>query len=208
MDSFTFISKLIDSLAWPVVALVLGLSFRKKLLDLLPAIKKLKAGPVEAEFELAVKEVRVSALGITDQSATPATEESKVDEEKSKKIWSTLLSARNDPIGIILEGWSRVERELFKFGHQMGDIVDPVTSTTKVYESTMRSDALPEETKRLVRELRELRNKVAHAKVVPTPDAAQDYVFAVDRVTTLIHNYRKNLSGYQSEILRRPSGIE
>jgi hypothetical protein len=62
----------------------------------------------------------------------------------------------------------------------------------------MSSNVLPWETSRLVRELRELRNMVAHAKVVPTSDAAQDYVLAVDRVVELIHNYRKNLHNYGS----------
>ena len=202
MDFLTFISKLIDSLAWPVVALVLGLAFRKKLLDLLPTIRKFKAGPVEAEFELAAKEVRVSAAEITDKSDVAASSESKAIEESNRKILSTLLSARNDPAGKILEGWSNVDGELFKLGLQLGDIVDPVTNTSKVYDVMMKSDVLPHETKRLVRELRDLRNKVAHVEVIPTSDAAQDYVLAVDRVITLIHNYRKNLPHYQSEKIK------
>ena len=200
MDSLTFISKLIDSLAWPVVALVLGLAFRKNLIDLLPTIKKFKAGPLEAEFELAAKEARVNAAEITDKSAVTTSDEPKVIEEKNKKVLSTLLSARTDPAGIILEGWSKVDGELFKLELQLGDIVDPVTSTSKVYEATVvKSNVLPEETKRLVRELRELRNKVAHLKVMPTADAAQDYVLAADQVITLIHNYRKNLPNYRAE---------
>ena len=202
MDFLTFISKLIDSLAWPVVALVLGLAFRKKLLDLLPTIRKFKAGPVEAEFELAAKEVRVSAAEITDKSDVAASSESKAIEESNRKILSTLLSARNDPAGKILEGWSNVDGELFKLGLQLGDIVDPVTNTSKVYDVMMKSDVLPHETKRLVRELRGLRNKVAHVEVIPTSDAAQDYVLAVDRVITLIHNYRKNLPHYQPEKIK------
>jgi hypothetical protein len=68
MDWLTFVSKLIDSLAWPLVALVLGLVFRRKLLDLIPAIRKFKAGPLEAEFELAAKEIRVSAAEVRAKS--------------------------------------------------------------------------------------------------------------------------------------------
>ena len=99
---------------------------------------------------------------------------------------------------MILTGWATVDRELFRLGHQMGDIVDPLTSNTKVYETVMRSKVLPEETRRLIGELRELRNKVAHAKVIPTSDAAQDYILAVDRVIQLVHTYRKNLPNYGS----------
>jgi len=201
MDWLTFVSKLIDSLAWPLVALMLGLVFRRKLLDLIPAIRKFKAGPLEAEFELAAKEIRVSAAEVSAKSkATKGGESEAQREEGRKEIVESLLSARNDPAGMILEGWSKVDGELFRLGHQLGDIVDPLTSSTKVYESVMSSGVLPFETSRLVRELRDLRNKVAHVKVVPTSDAAQDYVLAVDRVIQLIHNYRKNLPNYRPTI--------
>ncbi|MDO9009789.1 MAG: hypothetical protein Q8K57_03780 [Thiobacillus sp.] len=201
MDWLTFVSKLIDSLAWPLVALVLGLVFRRKLLDLIPAIRKFKAGPLEAEFELAAKEIRVNAAEVSAKSEpTKGGEQEEQREEGKKDIVDTLLSARNDPSGMILEGWSKVDGELFRLGLQLGDIADPLISTTKVYESVMGSGVLPLETTRLVRELRDLRNKVAHVKVVPTSDAAQDYVLAVDRVIKLIHNYRKNLPNYRPTI--------
>ena len=201
MDWLTFVSKMIDSLAWPLVALVLGLVFRKKLLDLIPAIRKLKAGPLEAEFELAAKEIRVSAAEISAKSkTTKGGEPEEQREERGKEIVESFLSARNDPAGMILEGWSKVDGELFRLGHQLGDVVDPVTSTTKVFKSVMSSDVLPFETRRLVHELHDLRNKVAHSKVVPTSDAAQDYVLAVDRVVKLIYDYRKNLPNYRPTI--------
>ena len=198
MDWLSFSSKVIESLAWPLVTLVLGLLFRKKLLDLIPAIRRLKAGPLEAEFELSAKQVRTSATEAISQSKPATNGELESKGEGGNEIVEKLLNARNDPSGMILAGWANVDGELFRLGHQMGDVVDPLTSTTKVYESVMSSNVLPEETRRLVGELRELRNKVAHAKVIPTSDAAQDYVLAVDRVIQLIHNYRKNLPNYGS----------
>lgn len=194
MDWLTFVSKLIDSLAWPLVALVFGLIFRKKLLDMIPAIRKIKAGPLEAEFELSAKEIRIDAAEVAIKSkATKVGGPETQREEGRKEIVESLLSARNDPAGIILEGWSRVDGELFRLGHKLGDIVDPLTSTTKVYESVMSSGVLSFETSRLIRELRDLRNKVAHVKVIPTADAAQDYIVAADQVIKLIHGDQKNL---------------
>ena len=117
--------------------------------------------------------------------------------DHDSRVVAKLLEARNDPSGAILQGWGSLDGELFRLGVQMDLIVeDPLTSTTKVYEAVMGSDVLPAETRRLVRELRELRNKVAHVKVVPTPESAQDYIAAVDRVVELIRNYRKNLPNY------------
>ena len=199
MDWLTFISTMTGGLAWPLVALVLGLVLRKKVLDLIPGIRKLKAGPIEAEFELATKQVLSNAAVASTQAESSAqAKPSQRHEEAENKIVARLLSARNDPAGMILDGWANVDGELFRLGHQMGLLVDSLTNTTKVYEAVMASDVLPAETRRLVRELRDLRNKVAHAAVKPTPEASQDYILAGERVVELIHNYRKNLPNYGS----------
>ena len=202
MDVLTFLTEMTEALAWPLVALILGLVFRKKLLDLIPAIRKLKAGPLEAEFELAAKQALSNAAEVMSHAKLPGAVPSVAAVDSGKdgdsRIVARLLNARNDPAGMIMEGWANVDGELYRLGHQMSLLVDHLTSTTKVYESVMASDVLPAETRRLVRELRDLRNKVAHVQVVPTPDSAQDYILAADRVVELIHNYRKSRPNYDS----------
>lgn len=59
---------------------------------------------------------------------------------------------------------------------------------------------LPDGTRRLVQNLRQLRDQVAYAKVIPTSEAAQDYLVSVQRVVELIRNYRKNLPGYSADV--------
>lgn len=198
MDYLTFISKLTESLAWPLVAVILGLTFRKRVLDLLPTMKKFKAGPVEAEFELATKQVLADASRETASAAPPVRAEERQADESTKDIVSELLSARTDPAGMILEGWSRVDGQLHQLGRQINLIDDPLENTWKVYSSIKQADVLPPTTFRLIQELRELRNKVAHVRVVPTVDAAQDYLVAVDRVVNLITNHRKKLPNYKA----------
>ena len=197
MDWITFTSKAIDALAWPAVALVLGLVFRRKLLDLIPNIRKFKAGPLEAEFELAARQVLASAAQATEHAKPTAQlkEEVEAQDARSEIVWK-LIEARNDPAGMILGGWGNVDGELFRLGVQLDMFEDPLTSTTKVYQAVMSSDVLPDETRRLIHQLRDMRNQVAHAKVAPTVDSAQDYLLAVARVVELIHNYRKNLPKY------------
>lgn len=197
MDWITFTSKAIDALAWPAVALILGLVFRRKLLDILPYIKKFKAGPLEAEFELAAKEVLASAAQASEHSKPSEKARSDPEaREAESEIVSKLIGARTDPAGMILGGWASVDGELFRLGVQLDLFEDPLTNTTKVYQAVMSSDVLPDETRKLIQKLRDLRNQVAHAKVAPTVDAAQDYLLAVARVVELVHNYRKNLPKY------------
>jgi hypothetical protein len=58
MDWLSFISTVASSVAWPVTALTIVLLMRKELVALLPFVRKLKAGPLEAEFEREVKELK------------------------------------------------------------------------------------------------------------------------------------------------------
>lgn len=197
MDWLTFITKLVDALAWPVVALVLGLVFRRKLLALIPTLRKLKAGPVEAEFELAAKQALANAEEVqTESTAEEPARLAQTVRSSDHEVIAKLREARGDPAGAILEGWAKVDGELFRLGLQMGTVVDPLENTGKVYSAVISSGILPVQTTSLVKELRDLRNQVAHVKVSPTSEAAQDYLLAVDRAVELIHNFRKNLPNY------------
>ena len=199
MDTLTFVSKLVDSLAWPVAGIILGLIFRKKLLDLIPTLRRVKAGPLEAEFELATKQVLAETVALgskaVEAQALPSSIVPSVEETTAR-----LVAARTEPTASIIEGWSALDGELHKLGRQTGVIGDPLQSQQKVYQEMIGSELLPAETKNLVRELRQLRNQVAHAKVIPTPESAQDYLVAINRVVELIRNYRKNLPGYTADV--------
>jgi len=198
MDWLTFITKIVESLAWPIVVLVLGLMLRRKLLEIIPTLRKLKAGPVEAEFELAAKQALANAEETKIQGLAEASVPVIKTEVGSEQVIAKLREARGDPAGAILEGWAKLDGELFRLGLQVGAVVDPLENTGKVYNAVMSSGVLPAQTMSLVRELRDLRNLVAHVRVKPTAEAAQDYVLAVDRAVELILNYRKNLPNYRS----------
>lgn len=195
----TFISTVIGALAWPVVALIVALVFRKAILELLPAIRSLKAGPLSVAFENKAKDIRVK---VAEESAS---EQARLPEKAlspkqlsltAEAARESLLIASADPTGSVLDGWGKVDGEIFRLGMQMGEIVDPLEGTQKVYSWVMQSNILPVGTKELIRGLRDLRNQVAHRNVVPTTEAAQNYLASVDRVVELIHNYRKNLPNY------------
>ena len=199
MDWLTFISKLVDSSAWPIAGVLLGLIFRKKLLELIPLLRKVKAGPLEAEFEIATKQVLASTADLTPKQPSP--DVAKLGAKPSlKDTAAKLLTARSEPTATIIEGWSTLDGELHKLGRQTGVVVNPLGDQLKVYSEIMNSDVLPFGTRQLVQNLRELRNQVAHAKVIPTPESAQDYLVSVERVVELIRNYRKNLPGYTADV--------
>lgn len=199
MDWLTFISKLVDSLAWPVAGVVLGLTFRKKLIELIPLLRKVKAGPLEAEFEIATKQVLASTAELATKEHTHDASQTGGN-PSLKDTAEKLIFARSEPTATIIEGWSTLDGELHKLGRQTGIVVDPLQSEIKVYRAIMDSDVLPIGTRQLIQDLRQLRNQVAHAKVIPSPESAQDYLVSVQRVVELVRNYRKNLPGYTVDV--------
>lgn len=214
MDWLTFASKAIESLAWPLVALALGLVFRQKILDLLPTIRKFKAGPLEAEFERATKAVLVTAEQAEappEQAAAPPEQAAAPPEQAEAPpelppvvapankrltfdvdVVTELLDARGDPAGTILRAWSSVERELQRLGIQAGILEKTVNRNgAMLFEFVVRGGHLPAQTTTLVQDLYGLRNQVTHGRVSPTTEAAQDYVLAAERVVALIQSFRK-----------------
>lgn len=198
MDWLTFITKLVEALAWPITVLALGRMFRSKLLEIIPTLRKLKAGPVELEFELAAKQALANAEEARSQGLAEASVPVVKTKDDSEQVIAKLLEARGDPARAILEGWAKLDGELFRLGLQVGAVVDPLENTGKVYNAVMSSGVLPANAMRLVRELRDLRNQVAQASVKPTAEAAQDYLLAVDRAAELVLSHRKNLPGFGS----------
>ncbi len=58
MDWLNFIASLVASLAWPLTAVVVAVMFRRAILQLLSTgLRRLKAGPFEAEWSLAESKV-------------------------------------------------------------------------------------------------------------------------------------------------------
>lgn len=197
MDWLTFASKAIDSLAWPIVVLVLGVVLRRQVSNLIPYLRKLKAGPVEAEFEMEARQ----ALANSEKLSVQHLKESTIKREKpteEKEAIAKLIGARTDPAGMIIEAWAGVDGALFRLGKQTGLVVDPLENTRSVYRSIVSSQLLTDETKRLVMELYELRNRVAHAKVKPTVGAAQDYLLAADKVIDMLEAQRENAASIES----------
>ncbi|QXC29311.1 MULTISPECIES: hypothetical protein [Aeromonas] len=191
MDWLTFTSKVIDSLVWPIVVLILGLVFRRQISILIPYLRKLKAGPVEAEFEMEARQVLANSKKLSVQFLKGSSIKVEKPTEEKEAI-AKLIGARNDPAGMIIEAWTGVDGALFRLGKQTGLVVDPLEHTRSVYRSIVFSDLLSEETKSLVMELYELRNRVAHARVKPTVGAAQDYVLAADKVIDMLEAQREN----------------
>lgn len=170
MDWLTFVSNLIASTAWPIVTVCLVLILRKQITALLPHVRKLKAGPVEAEFEREVKAIEAE-VGTSQQSGVAATPA----EAPSDRLFNL---AKISPRAAILEAWQSVEFAarrvvLQRSGSPMPDMSSPM----RVVRALSELNVLPAEDIALFHDLRGLRNQATHAPdFEPSFDAVSRYL--------------------------------
>ena len=177
MDILTFIAKLVEFLAWPLATVLLVFMLRGEIKRLLPFIKRLKAGPLEAEFEREVKELKATAeaqpqLLPPPEGATP-----------EKQLLLQLVQI--NPRSAVLEGWRGVEEASVRVVQSKALFVPEgqARSPLAVVRALNKAEILTGEEVSLYHDLRSLRNQAAHSQdFTPTVDAALNYIELAGRL--------------------------
>lgn len=177
MDLLTFVSKLAEALAWPIVVLVVVSLLRKEVSSLFTIVKKVKAGPMEAEFEREINELKSVAdaeLPDIERQAPVAPTQNELEQ-----------LAQINPRAAIIEAWRRLElaarRSLAQVGITMNaqDLASPLAHARNLAKSALMS----QEELVLFNDLRNLRNTSVHAEhFSPTLEAALAYIEVASRV--------------------------
>ena len=171
MDLLTFISKLIDSLAWPLATVALAILLRRQIALLLPFVRRVKAGPLEAEFEREIRELRTSVS--VDAVASKNTKAKPVWQEEAEKL------AQINPRSAILEAWRQIEATLIRtLQSRVTDLADKdVRSTREILRLLGEKGITTPEEVSMLNQMRFLRNQAGHVEAFqPTFDAAMNFV--------------------------------
>jgi hypothetical protein len=163
--------RLIEIMVWPGVALVIFFSFKDDLVKLLPSVKKLKAGPVEAEFENEIKKVTEEhwELPQIETSTSAASQRQELVE-----------IAEINPKLAVIDAWQKVEFALKRAALQrFGGCSPPpdVSSPISLIRRLSEEGSLGSEDVTLLHELRGLRNQATHLEDFGlTFEAAKSYI--------------------------------
>jgi hypothetical protein len=172
MDWLTFFAKLVEFLAWPIITLMIVLLLRAQITASLPALKRLKAGPVEAEFERQVEQIKNEAplqLALPDNVAPP------LDAARNQLLQLAALNPR----AAIVEAWRGLESSAKRAALQQspGSPMPDVSTAVKTINSLARERILTPEEVALFHDLRGLRNQAMHVPdFSPTYEAAVNYI--------------------------------
>jgi hypothetical protein len=169
MDCLTFIASLVESLAWPVTVIALVALLKDEIVKIAPFLKRFKAGPIEAEFERDVKELKES----TQTQGTATT--SQVENPATKNFLYQL--AELHPRSAILESWVRLEAAARAALSSNGSVSGNYIPAARLAEPLARAELVTEGQVTLYHELRRLRNEVAHAvHFYPPHESARAYI--------------------------------
>ncbi len=152
MSWMHFIIELLDKLAWPLVVVFSILILREPLSALIRLAKKVKFNDFEVEFSQELKTVSKKAEG-----AFP--------ELKQDKKSILIASVENFPNSAILGAWKAVDEAAESLiTSKRSDVDLNINTRYKLIENILvKGNIIDTKKGKLFNELRQLRNKVAHA---------------------------------------------
>lgn len=174
-----FTASLVQSLAWPAAAVVIVIVLRRPIISMLGrGVRRLRAGPVEVEFDQELAEVR------EELSRSPELAESRVPPPTAEGLPDELARlAEISPRAGVLEAYARIEQRLV-------EVLDgaKAPSYSKVGGRALARlardhELISDETLTAVEGLTVLRNLAAHgANEDIGVERARDYLALADAV--------------------------
>lgn len=175
MDWLTFISKLIESLAWPSVLIVVLLIIRKELPAIAKSLRRFKYKDVELEFGESAKAVANETKAVlpepTNNAQLPI--EQKLAAESRLEAIADIA-----PRAAILEAWLLVEAAAADVIQKksLGNL-STYPGPLRLRETLQKGDILNDRQVAVFEQLRKLRNDAVHVPDAEfTRDAAINYI--------------------------------
>jgi hypothetical protein len=204
MDWLQFTSAVIGSLAWPLAAVGLGFMFREQVRKLLDKMQSLKAPGIEASFSQDVAKIVEEAKQVQTEEAPPAQQgetqfgtpsaiQGPPPKDESDQLYELI---KERPAALIVDAWRDIERAMLDVIGAKGVYVPPVETKNPANwpKHLERTGMISPETGALIRELRALRNRVAHARDwEPTVADAIDYYKTATLVRNVLNTKHKEI---------------
>ncbi|WP_027328738.1 hypothetical protein [Marinimicrobium agarilyticum] len=179
MDWLTFISLVIDSVAWPFALVATIILLRKELVEAIGRVQSIKHNETQIEFSNRIHEASREAEISLPETATPDT----------KTFARRIKLAELSPRGAILESWLDVETALEEMGSRYGISAEYIkrSSIHRLQVQLGDYNSLGKGAFNLLQRLKETRNEAVHLtdKEVKT-DAAKEYISMANRMVTLL----------------------
>lgn len=178
MDALTFVSKVLEATAWPVVVCICFFVLKGQILGLFPILRRLKYKEFEAEFGQAVREVSET---LTTSTTPPAVQTSPEAIAASENTRDRLVRfAEAAPRAAVIEAWLQVEhaaQRLIRLHGVAGTRPLRMVGPSVIRDYLDKANAVTPDQRESYNKLRQLRNKVVHFAEVSLPlDEVIEYI--------------------------------
>ena len=183
-----FTSEIVAALAWPVVVLAVVLLLRKQIVELIPGLRRLKLGSLEAEFEgrlgLVVEALEDAVGASVGPGDTAGADDVAVRPVARRQPDLGGVEREFPPYVDITTSWGLLNADAMRAAGRARLKYDEGRQWEALAEAGFISEAVLQQVDRL----RELRNVAAHAGETfrPSDAAVRRYMEAVDLVDELL----------------------
>jgi hypothetical protein len=177
VDGFAFVASLVGSLAWPSAVVVVVAVLRRPIGAALGRLSKAKVGPVEAEFDLELAEVRrelAQAPEVARHGGEPVVPMLSLPEELTRL-------AEVSPRAAVLEAFARIESRLDQLLTGAGVASTGAQGGVALARLAHRHQLISDQSLNAVEGLAVMRNLAAHSPVDDiSVERARDYLALAD----------------------------
>jgi hypothetical protein len=180
-----FVASLVQSLAWPAAVVVIVVFLRKPIRAALShaLLRRVKAGPVELEFDQLQAEVReelARSPELTEAHAPAPASQTAAPASSLREELSTL--AELSPASAVMEASRRIEFRLTEILDGSGEPSPRRLGTRALARLARERGLISDETLAAIEGMSVLRNLVAHSRDDIGVDRALDYLALTDAV--------------------------
>jgi hypothetical protein len=175
MDWLTFLSSIVNAVAWPATLVVLLVLIREQLPQIAKSLRRLKYKDIEMEFGDAAK-----AIANEVQAIMPAAQlDNKIAGQEKEEVKARLEAiAELAPRAAILESWLQVEAAAADVIRQNNlGILNPYPGPMRLRDSLHKGGILNKRQLAIFEQLRTLRNEAVHVPEAEfTKAAVSNYI--------------------------------
>jgi hypothetical protein len=171
MDWLSFISKVIESIAWPATVAAVVFILRDSIEDLIKPLNKLKYGELEVEFGEEMQAVEKSA-----NEKLPELQESSDQATVRERVIELIPIS---PKAAIIEAWRNLESTAIEASNIANIKLTDTALRKPIYigGALYKNGIIDEESMQLFTKLRQLRNEAVHyEKMIVSPVEALSYI--------------------------------
>lgn len=191
MDWLTFLSKVIDSVIWPALVFVVCLYFKEPIFNLLGNIKSVSHKDTRIDFSDKVGEVVEESGGYPFHVPY---DEVQYDDQYSDELKKIQELANVDVSSAVLYVWGYLEKAMRDVYNQFfgNESSCKIVSIVEIERVLLANGFVYPSFKGVIKELRFLRNKIAHGEVTDvTYDDAIDYAGLVLSIVIEINHIKE-----------------